>query len=274
MSYDLNALEKPSDGGLLNRYLSNFRIRINQSPLKLLQDVIQSFARLPYENLTKIIKDDREGSHEKARRQPAEVIEEYIRFGAGGTCFSLTACLLHLIRALGWRAEPILGDRRYGQNTHCALIVWVEGKPCLIDPGYLLLTPVEIPTGKYALIQNPFNTVKLIPKERDKIDLYTLESGKEVYRLTFKSNPADTGEFLRAWDCSFDWDMMNYPLLTRIVNNEQIYMRGEHLQFRSSAEVKKQELEDSQLCDEIVRLFQIDEKIVGQAITILKRKGK
>jgi arylamine N-acetyltransferase len=273
MEHLLNPLEKPADERILNRYLSFFGINRHQDQQKILQDVVQSFARLPYENLTKIIKDDEETSHEKARRQPGQVIEEYIRYGAGGTCFSLTAALLHLIRALGWQAEPILGDRRYGQNTHCALIVWIDGKPCLIDPGYLLLTPVEIPEKNQTLIENPFNTVKLIPKERDKVDLYTLESGKEIYRLTFKANPADAGEFLKAWDGSFDWDMMNYPLLTRVLNNEQIYLRGERLQFRSFTEVRKQELGNSKMCDEIVRLFQIDEKIVRRAVEILKRKG-
>ena len=273
MTNFVNPLEKPADEIVLNRYLSFLGINKNQSPLKILETVIYSFSRLPYENLTKIIKDDEESSHAKARRLPNEVIEDHMQFGAGGTCFSLTASLLHLIRALGWRAEPILGDRRYGENTHCALMVWVEDRPCLIDPGYLLLTPVEIPAKNPMLVKNLFNTVKLIPKDGDKVDLYTLENKKEVYRLTFKANPADTAEFLKAWDSSFEWDMMNYPLLTRILNNEQIYLRGERLQFRSSVNIRKQELRDSQICDEIVRLFHIDEKIVRRAVGVLKRKG-
>ena len=45
---------------------------------------------------------------------PAEVLADHEQCGAGGTCFSLTAAFLHLVRSLGWKAEPLLADRRYG----------------------------------------------------------------------------------------------------------------------------------------------------------------
>lgn len=272
MSNLKNPLEIPKDPDVLHRYLSFFGIDRNQNSLEILRSVIYRFGQLPYENLTKIIKQDLEGSHERARRFPDEVIKDHIALGAGGTCFSLTAALLHLVRALGWRAEPIMADRKYGDNTHCAMIVWIDERPCLVDPGYLLLTPVDISVKDQSLIQNPFNAVKLIHKGADKLDLYTLEKQKETYRLTFKTNPADTGEFLTAWDNSFDWDMMNYPLLTRVFENEQIYLRGERLQFRSAESVKKSELRSFEMCAEITRLFHINERIVHQAVDILKRK--
>jgi len=84
------------------------------------------------------------GNPRQARRLPREVLDDHRDFGTGGTCFSLTAALLHLIRALGYDAEPILADRRYGQNTHCALLLWIDGRPHLLDPGYLILDPVPL----------------------------------------------------------------------------------------------------------------------------------
>ena len=45
------------------------------------------------------------------------------------------------------RAEPILADRRYGDDTHSALVVWHEGKPHLLDPGYLIVRPLPLPSA-------------------------------------------------------------------------------------------------------------------------------
>ncbi len=83
--------------------------------------------------------------------------------GSGGTCFSLTATLLALVRSLGLRAEPILADRPYGERTHSGLIVWIDDRAHLVDPGYLLTEP--IPLEADLLIEKPtsFNTVILTP---------------------------------------------------------------------------------------------------------------
>ena len=78
--------------------------------------VVAAFALLPYENITKIIKREESGNCEQARRYPEEVIRDHTHWGTGGTCFSLTSALLHLVRGLGWKAEYILADRRYDQE--------------------------------------------------------------------------------------------------------------------------------------------------------------
>jgi arylamine N-acetyltransferase len=101
------------------------------------RDGARAFATLPYENLSKVIRFAEAGDAVAARELPAEIINRHLQWGTGGTCFSLTATLLHLIRSLGFEAEPILADRPYGSNTHCALRVMVEGQPHLLDPGYL-----------------------------------------------------------------------------------------------------------------------------------------
>src|SRR5262249_17989982 len=126
---ETSPLAPPRDAELLRAFEQHFGLRPTREPMQLLRHVTAAFARLPYDNLTKIIRDAEEGSPVRARRPPSEVWADHERWGAGGTCFSLTATLLHLVRALGWRAEPILADRRYGANTHCALVVWNDERP-------------------------------------------------------------------------------------------------------------------------------------------------
>lgn len=88
---------------------------------------------------------------------------DHFAFGIGGSCFSLTAALLHLLRSLGWPAVPLLADRRYGQNTHCALVVWIEDRPHLVDPGYLIVDPIPLDLKRSTQVATAFNELILSP---------------------------------------------------------------------------------------------------------------
>src|SRR5262245_7867704 len=90
-------LALPRDTELLSAFLGHFGLKDVGEPTQLLRQVVAAFAHLPYENLTKIIRDAEEGDASRARRPPREVWTDHQRLGAGGTCFSLTATLLYLL---------------------------------------------------------------------------------------------------------------------------------------------------------------------------------
>jgi arylamine N-acetyltransferase len=236
---------------------------------------VSAFAGLPYENITKIIKRAEAGSAEKARRYPEEVIRNHFDWGAGGTCFSLTSALAHLVRNLGWKAEYILADRRYGQNTHCALLVWIDEAPHLLDPGYLVINPIPLPTGEPKEFQTSFNSLILAPEARqNRISLSTTRKGAKTYRLTYKTSPVDEGDFFKAWDESFGWEMMRYPLLTRTEASKQIYLNGSRLQISNANSVEKREVHTKELVAKIAAEFHIHPSVVAHAISILRDKGE
>lgn len=269
MDNPLATPERNSD--VLRRFLANFRIDPSLPPPTLLGQVGQAFGRLPYENLTKILKDAKTGNVEHARRHPTEVIADHVRHGTGGTCFALTATLLHLVRSLGWEAQPILADRPYGANTHCALLVWVNGQAHLLDPGFLIDRPLALPQEGAVKVATSFNEVTLTPTASGKVELHTHQQGRKTHRLTFHQGPADASEFLRAWDASFDWDMMHYPVLTRVVGGSQVYLRDQFLQVRERSAVRKEQINPAELADLIARQFGIDAAIAREALAILQR---
>lgn len=269
-------LAPPQDAELLSAFRGHFGLAVNPSAGEMLRRVTAAFARLPYENLTKIIKEDERGGGEFARRPPAEVLADHVRLGTGGTCFSLTATLLHLVRSLGFRAEPILADRRYGANTHCALLVWIDGQPHLIDPGYMIVEPIPLDGRARRQVVTGFNELLLAPHPQgDKLDLATVtrNGAAATYRLTYKTVPADAGEFLKAWDESFDWDMMQYPLLSRAYGRQQLYLRGHHFQIRSHSAVERQDVSPDELVQRIAAEFGIDPLVARRALDVLNRKG-
>lgn len=272
---ETNPLAQPLDHGVLIAFLKHFRLSADRTPRDLLRDVATAFANLPYENLTKIIKEDQEQAAIRARRLPAEVLADHFAAGAGGTCFSLTATLLHIVRSLGWEAEPLLANRRYGENTHCALLVWIGGRPHLLDPGYLILDPIPLDTRGQTRIVTEFNELVLTPQaEGHRLDLATVAQGQRKHRLTFKTDPADPGEFLQAWDASFDWDMMRYPVLSRVRRGRQLYLQGDRFQIRDQQSVCREEIPGQQLALQIAEAFGIAPAIVARALQILHRKGE
>ena len=269
----MNPLASPSPSSpVLRLFLDHFRIDAALPAETLLEKVVEAFAALPYENLTKIIRREAAGSPELARRGPAEVVGDHVRLGAGGTCFSLTAALLHLVRALGWRAEPILADRHYGENTHCALLVWVSGAPRLVDPGYLLDRPVPFGSRQPVSVRTAFNEVVLSPREGGKVDLLTVEGRSRNLRLTFHASPADPGELLRAWDASFEWDMMRYPLLTRVRDGRHIYLREDRLRVRGEDGASRREVSPDGMAALIAAEFGLERRIAEKALAILERE--
>jgi arylamine N-acetyltransferase len=259
----------------LKAFTAHYGIQLSQSRRQLLSAVVNAFAGLPYENITKIIKRAEHGTPEKSRRYPAEVIRDHISWGTGGTCFSLTSALMDLVRSLGWEAEYILADRSYGQDTHCALLLRIDGIPHLLDPGFLIVNPIPIDGVAEREIKTEFNRLILVPESRgDRIALTTVRQDSKAYRLTYKTSPVEAGEFQKAWDASFDWEMMHYPLLTRTTKSGQIYLRGGRLQISKAGLTEKREIKRDDLVARISGEFQINPQIVARAISILKSGEK
>ena len=273
--YEHPLLPPEANSPLLRQFLHAHGISAAQPPVELLTEVARAFSRLPFENLTKIIQDAEAGRVEVARRTPGRVLADHWALGTGGTCFALTSTMLYLVRALGFQAEPILADRRYGADTHSGLLVWQDGKPHLLDPGYLILQPLAIPTSGEVRVPTPFNQLILRAQNGGaRVELCTLQANQSTYRLTFKAKPVDAGEFLRAWDVSFEADMMRYPVLSRVVGNQQLYLQKKHLLIRGANQKKTLEVPPEQLSAEIARQFQIAPAVVAKALNLLQCKGE
>lgn len=270
-----NPLAPPHDRRLLSSFSEHFALHQCSSETEQLAALAAAFARLPYENLTKIIKAAESTSPGEARRPPEEVFRDHLAFGTGGTCFSLTATLRHLVRSMGLPADPILADRSYGANTHCALLVRIEGRPHLVDPGFLILRPIPLDSiGARELSGSPPGLSLVRQPGTANLDLYSLHPGRRAYRLTYKTEPVDAGEFFRVWDESFGWDMMRYPLLAGIQDSCQLYLRGKFFQVRTGQALQRAGVASGDLAAHISSQFRIDPSVVSRALSILKDQGE
>jgi hypothetical protein len=252
-------------------FLSRFGIS-DQGPESLLLQLTAAFKNVPFENLTKILKVSSVVSAASAKRHPDELIGDYLRWGTGGTCFSLTASAVAILDAVGIDAWPVLADRHYGSNTHCGLIiVRPGGNVLLLDPGYLLFFPTPLPVEKPSFFDTGFNRIELRPAHGGgRIELYTIVKGNRKLRLTFKIDPVSDEAFGRAWEQSFAFEMMRYPVITRQVGGAHQYLQGNVLAVRDAVRTQRTTLSPEKQVEFICGSINIDRDIVIQALEALR----
>lgn len=250
---------------VVERFCFRYRISLQASPSSLISQIAAAFANIPYENLTKIIKADGLLNPSSAIRHPAELLEDHLLWGTGGTCFSLTAACIALYNALGIEAHPILADRHYGPDTHCGLVIFNEQDVLLLDPGYLLFTPTKMPAVEPATVATGYNTIELTPVSPGRLELATVVKGNRKQRLTYKTSPVDAETFHRAWISSFAWEMMTYPVLTRCTAQQHMYLQGSRLAIRSSDKTIRQILTNSEQIAAVGQQMGIAPAIIAKA---------
>ncbi len=259
------------DQHVLIDFLRRFAIEPPHEPdNSFLETLCAAFANIPYENLTKIIKSGTVITPNRAKRLPDEVLRDYLHYGSGGTCFSLTATFIALFNAFGIEAHPILADRHYGTDTHCALVFSQESKLSLLDPGYLIHRPVRLPTTEPVSFSTGVSTIELQPHDAGRtVELLTVSHHNTRSRLTYKVTPLDGAAFGRAWERSFAWDMMTYPILTGVRNGVQYYLQGNQLRIREKARTRKQVISSHKQYALVSRTVGIDQRILTQALSVV-----
>jgi len=221
-----------ASGGLAAReiFLGHFGLSAGAPELETLRRIVTSYSNLPYENLTKIIKKFTAGSPDERLRGPVEVVRGFVEHHTGGTCFSLTYCLGSILASAGFRCYPVMADMKR-PNIHCALVVEMNGRRYLVDPGYLVGEPVEL-TGTPVRIATTFGIVELRPRQGERYDLFTLEGDDRKWRYTVKTVAVSHAAFMRYWQDSFALPMMNNMLLTRLTPEGHLYIKNHHLRMK------------------------------------------
>ena len=263
-----------SDMTVLESFLKRNAIDLSLNKVQLLQRVAEAFSRIPYENLTKIIKSEGVIHPRSAMRYPDELIGDYLRWGTGGTCFSLTASIIAVYNAIGIEAHPVLADRYYGPDTHCGLVLVTAEGVHLLDPGYLLFVPTLLPGVKPVSIDTGYNRIELVPiLNGEKIELYTVVKGNRKLRLIYKTAPVASETFEKAWEQSFAWEMMTYPVLTRVSAGQHQYIQGNKLSIRTETRTQRSELSPEMQVDFIATNLGINRDIVKKAFGVIAHGG-
>jgi arylamine N-acetyltransferase len=215
---------KHSEGA--KTFMKAHNLSLGNTRLELLERVVEAFSRLPYENISKIIKLSQWQNSQDRIRLPEEVVGDHLRERLGGTCFSLTFTLQAILLQNGFSSYPVMAHMRAGRNIHCALIVLVDGLKYLVDPGYLLGRPVQLDPRRPLSFSNEFSQVELCFQPQDSsYYLFTVNDQQRKWRYCFTDRPTAPREFLRHWQDSFTKNAMHGICLNRVTAKGLVYVR-------------------------------------------------
>ncbi len=229
----------------VRHFLGHFGLVAGAPDRDQLEKVLLHFARLPYENISKIVKLNHHFLTAERIRLPEEVMEDYARHNLGGTCFSLSFFLQCILLHLGYSACIVMADMGSRRNVHCALVVELQGGKFLVDPGYLLTRAMAFHPDRSTIHTSPQAGVELrFDRTRERYALFTFDRQVKKLRYTFEERATPPEEFLQHWLGSFYQGMMHGICLTQLRAEGLVYLHDDYLQIATPDGRRKRRLKE------------------------------
>ncbi len=239
--------------------------------LRFVRQLARKFSRLPYENLSKIIKVATVCDPSQALRLPSEVVCDHFERNFGGTCFSLTFLLERILKFCGFKCYKVMADMRSGSNVHCLVIVEVSDCKYLIDPGYALYEVIELPQRGPISVTCPHAVVEIVACSENQYELWTVDPSGRKWRYRFRDMPVEDRQFEKYWIESFSKPTLRNLCLTRLTPGGHLYLRKDFFKFTSLMGLSKRRI--SHGIEKVVESeFGIDRKWVDLAGEILRKR--
>jgi arylamine N-acetyltransferase len=202
-------------------------------------------------------------------RGTEEVLQEHLQWNTGGTCFSLCNALASILENCGFHAFIAMADMHYGANIHCAVIVPINTRRYLIDPGYLLHEPIQLPeAGMEVKRKTVMNTVIIRYEDISTFSLFTLESGQLKWRYRLHAIPVSVEDFERHWVHSFSLNSMEHVTLSRLEKNGRLYFRKGRLEKVNELQRIQSAVRDADAA-ELSKLFGVPADLILNAREVL-----
>ncbi len=255
------------------RFLQEFQFNGPKPSLDHITAVSRYFSRLPYENISKIIKRG-QASGTSTFRLPDELTEDHYAWQLGGTCFSLTFFLTGIYTILGYEAQPLICDLNWGKNNHSAVRIISNQQQYLVDPGYLIFTPLPLSreTVRARLSAETGLELRYLPVT-ESYALYTYRKGQFTRRYQFLDRAVPYTEFAQHWQASFELPGMDDLILTRVDGYEMTFIQGDFVKITSPDQIER--FRAVNRAEQLIRdRFGIPLEKVEEARHLLQIRGK
>ena len=265
----MSFLPRHSHEEAFDAFRKHFSVRSPEGDVDFAAEIVKSFSRIPYENISKIIKNSTCPTLEDKVRLPLEVIEDHIERNLGGTCFSLTFFLESLFKNSGFSCYKIMADMKSGDNVHCAVVLTIGRRKFLADPGYSVNTLLPMDGPLVRTKTTAFGGIELQFKpDENRYHLFTFRSDEKKWRYRFRDVAVSDADFERYWAESFDKPTLDQICLYRPTPDGLLYVHNNHVRLTSYATLHRERIEEG-LDTTIQKLFGIDSRLVEEAQTML-----
>lgn len=242
----------PDDDKAVREFSKILSFDLNeQNKEKLMKDILFKMSGIPYENITKHIR--------KKLISPSDILFDFKNYGTGSTCFPLVYLLKRIFDFAGIRSYVLLADRTYAPNSHTLLLVEMGKRFYIADIGFLVFVPVDITSGK---------TEVDLPQGRlsfsvsgNYLETYTVfPNGHRKFRYKAHLKPVSKEDFISAWEETYEFEMMNHVVVSKLLKDKIIYIRDNFVHFIKGGVSKNFKMEKEEVL-KIIREIGIDENI-------------
>ncbi|HDN60034.1 MAG: arylamine N-acetyltransferase [Candidatus Marinimicrobia bacterium] len=249
------------DSGVVEEFIKVRKVDTSRAGLELVSNILRKFSVFPYENLSKIIKLNKNAGG-MPHRTPAEILQDNLSFNLGGTCFSLTNFLKKILDYFGFETYIIIADMKTAPNSHCALILNYNGQKYLLDVGYMIFDP--LPLEKKVTVGGILSKLLKYDEGKGRYTLFTFDGKRLVERYSFADRPIGYDKFLHFWTESFHWRTMHGICLSKVTEEEFIYLHNRYYKVLKRGRKQKGNLQGD-IATAVKDVFGIPEEIVKKA---------
>jgi hypothetical protein len=152
------------------------------------------------------------------------------------------------------------------------VIVALDQKRYLLDPGYLLQEPLLLPeSGLEVHRKTAMNTVVLRNEQPDVYSLFTIETGQTKWRYRLRATPVARQEFEQYWIRSFSLNTMEQLMLSRLDQGARLYFRKDRLECVSQSNRTKKHLTPADV-SELSTIFGVPGELIRLASNSLSAR--
>lgn len=128
-------MQPESDTTWLNAYLSLLEAEPEPPSLDYLRRLSRAhLMRVPFENITSILRRARAGDQPVSRLDRQSELQSWLDRRGGGVCFEVVSMFGTLLRQLGFQAHDVLGNISF-VGAHQSVVVDIAGGRYLVDAG-------------------------------------------------------------------------------------------------------------------------------------------
>lgn len=219
--------------------------------LKALENILKKISAIPYENITKHIN--------RKLISPYDIIYGFEKWGTGATCFPLVYLLKRILDFCHIESRIILADRTYAQRSHTLVLVQIKDKTYIADIGFLVFSPIEV-SEKSVIASLPQGDI-LFSLSGNTLEAYTVfRNGHKKFRYKAYIDKVDKDDFISAWEESYNLEMMNHVIVSKLVGKNIIYIRDNFVHFIEDGVSKNLKMQKEEVL-KVVESIGIDKKL-------------
>lgn len=254
---------------LIDRTCEKLGLSKRPSPdLAGLQTIYEAWSRkVPFDNIRKIIHVNSQEKTPLPGSNATDFLENWLKYGSGGTCWAGNGALCALLQTLGFSAIRGVATMLVAPDlppNHGTVLVEIENKEYLVDASILHLRPMLLDEERLDSNELPLWVDKISFEQNHWQILWRPMHRYSTLYCRIDHKNASLDEFQERHESTREWSPFNFELTIRSVRDKSMIgiFASQQLEISKSPEVQSNPVSDEERIELLINKFDIAEELV------------